>query len=66
MTKEGKGESKSINANFRRRIPAEACYRGDGVFGELLIVPFMNKQFTREATVVRLVNKRVEAESYPG
>jgi len=49
--------------NFRERIPAEACFLAVvmGVFGELLIVPFTNKQLTREATVVTLV----KAESDP-
>lgn len=54
--------------NFRSRIPVEACFLTEvmGVFGELLIVPFMNKQLTREATVVRLVNISVKAKSHPG
>lgn len=44
-----------------KRIPAEVT----GVSGDLLIVPFINKQFTREATAVRLIDLRVRAESHP-
>lgn len=60
-------KSKSIDMNFRNRIPIEACFLAAamGAFGDLLIVPFMNKQLSGEATVVRLVNIRVKAESHP-
>jgi len=42
-------------------IPLEVT----GVSGDLLIVPFINKQFTREATAVRLADLSVKAELHP-
>lgn len=68
IDKRGWVKSKSIDRNFRSRVPIEACFLTAvmGVFGELLIALLMNKQLTGEAAVVRLVNVRVKAESHSG
>lgn len=56
-----------IDVNVRTAAEAGVLPAGVGVLGDLLIVPFMNKQLSREGTVVRLVlNTSMRTASHPG